>query len=138
MMESRIQLDKRQGTEHEWNGVILNNILDVYNNKDIHRSIKMTPAEGRMKKNESIVKAHLQLNAKHNRKYPALKKGNKVKVFRKKSKKELKERFSNWAPRIWTVADIKEEKGQELYFLEDQGVSAPKTYLRFELLKVVE
>ena len=139
MMEKRIELDKKQQgakTRQEWSGAILRNILDVYNNKEIHRSIKMTPAEARMKKNESIVKANLQLRAKHNRKYPELKKGDKVKVFRKRPKKEQKERFSNWAPREWTVAEIKEEKGQDMYLLEDCGSKAPKPYLIFELFKI--
>ena len=136
MMDKRIEHDKKQGNAHPWYGVILNNILDVYNNKDIHRSIQMTPKEGRMKKNESIVRANLELRAKHNRKYPVLKKGDKVQVFRKKTKATEKERFSHWAPRKWTVVDIKEEKGQEMYFLEHEGERAPKPCLRFELLKV--
>ena len=135
MMDKRMELQKKQGSEIHWS-VIVPNILDVYNNKEIHSSIKMTPAEGRMKKNEVIVKANLQIKARHGRKYPELKKGDKVKVFRKKPKKEQKERFSNWAPRIWTIKDIKEEKGQEMYFLEDDGEKAPKPYLRFELLKI--
>ena len=97
----------------------------------------MTPAEGRMKKNEAIVKANLEIRARYGRKYPELKKGDKVKVFRKREKKEQKERFSNWAKRIWTVEDIKQEKGQDLYLLEDNGQKAPKPYLRFELLKIL-
>ena len=96
----------------------------------------MTPAEGREKKNEAIVKANLQIRARHGRKYPELRKGDKVKVFKKKDKAKQKERFSNWAPRIWTIEDIKVEKGQEMYFLEDNGEKAPKPYLRFELLKI--
>ena len=51
-----------------------------------------------------------------------------MKVFRKREKKEQKERFSNWAPRIWTITDIKQDKGQEMYFLEDNGQKAPKPY----------
>ena len=58
-----------------------------------------------------------------------------MKVFRK-TEKEQKERFSNWAPRIWTVTNTKEEKGQERYFLEDDGERAPQAYLRIELLKI--
>ena len=136
MMEKRMELQKKQGSTQYWT-VILPNILDVYNNKEIHSSIKMTPAEGRMKKNEAIVKANLEIRARYGRKYPELKKGDKVKVFRKREKKEQKERFSNWAPRIWTITDIKQEKGQEMYFLEDNGQKAPKPYLRFELLKIL-
>ena len=99
MMEKRMDLQKKQGTRTHWS-VIIPNILDVYNNKDIHSSIKMTPAEGRMKKNDATVKANLQLRAKHNRKYPALKKGDIVQVFKKKSKQEEKGRFSHWAPKM--------------------------------------
>ena len=77
MMEARIQLQKKQGTNHPWHGVLLTNVLDVYNNKDVHSSIKMTPAEGRMKKNEAIVKANLQIRARHGRKYPELKRATK-------------------------------------------------------------
>ena len=87
-----MELQKKQGSTQYWT-VILPNILDVYNNKDIHSSIKMTPAEGRMKKNEAIVKANLEIRARYGRKYPELRKGDKVKVFRKRPKKEQKERF---------------------------------------------
>ena len=73
MMDKRMELQKKQGSEIHW-PVIVPNILDVYNNKDIHSSIKMTPAEGRMKKNEAIVKANLQIRARYGRKYPELKK----------------------------------------------------------------
>ena len=136
-MEERIELQKKEGTQHDWYGVMLTNVLDVYNNKDVPSSIKMTPAEGRMKRNEPNVMANLQLRAKHIRRYPELIKGDSVEVFRKKTKKEQKERFSHWAPRKWTVTDIKEEKGQDLYFLEDDGEMTPKPYLRFGLLKIV-
>ena len=115
---------------------ILHGILAKYNNNNVHRSIQMTPAEGRKEKNHAIVKANLELRAVHKRKYPELRKGDKVKVFRKKTQATKKERFSNWAPRIWTIVDIKEEKDQELYFLEDAGEKAPTPYLRFELLKI--
>ena len=131
-----MELQKKTNTNYPWFDVVLNNILDVYNNKDVHRSIQMTPAEARKPKNEAIVKANLQMRATHNRKYPELKVGDKVKVFRKKTKAQEQERFSNWAPRAWTIKDIKEEKGQDLYFLEDDVEKAPKTYLRFELLKI--
>ena len=76
MMEKRMDLQKKQGSRQFWT-VILPNILDVYNNKDIHSSIKMTPAEGRMKKNEAIVKANLEIRARYGRKYPELKKATK-------------------------------------------------------------
>ena len=48
MMEKRMELQKKTNTNYPWFDVVLNNILDVYNNKDVHSSIKMTPAEGRM------------------------------------------------------------------------------------------
>ena len=97
MMEKRRELQKQEGkNKHNWFNM-LPNILDVYSNQAVHRSIQMTPAEGRMQKNHSIVLANLQLRAKHNRKYPVLKKGDIVQVFKKKTKKEEKERFSHWA-----------------------------------------
>ena len=49
MMDERMELQTKQGSTQYWT-VILPNILDVYNNKDIHSSIKMTPAEGREKR----------------------------------------------------------------------------------------
>ena len=81
-----MELQKKTNTNYPWFDVVLNNILDVYNNKDVHRSIQMTPAEARKPKSEAIVKANLQMRATHNRKYPELKVGDKVKVFRKKTK----------------------------------------------------
>ena len=63
MLDKRMEVLKKKRGEgiDQWDGSVLRNILDVYNNKDVHSSIKMTPAEGRMIKNDAIVKANLQV-----------------------------------------------------------------------------
>ena len=50
MMEKRLELQKQEGkSKHNWFNM-LPSILDVYNNQAVHRSIQMSPVEGRMKR----------------------------------------------------------------------------------------
>ena len=69
--------------------------------------------------------------ANKTRRYPELKIGDEVKIYRKKPITE-KERTSVWQPQIYTVENITTKFGQE-YYRTSQG---SREYLRFELLKV--
>ena len=60
----------------------------------------------------------LEINATRKRKYPDLKVGDKVKLYKKKDKLG-KERISVWLPKVFEVEDIKHEKDQEFYYLKD-------------------
>lgn len=103
----------------------------TYNDKTKHSSTKMTPKEGRLKRNEYAVKLNLELRALKNRTYPEINVGDEVKVMRKKAITE-KERSSRWLNETFKVARIEEKLGQTYYHLE--GRKRPN--LRFELLKV--
>jgi hypothetical protein len=71
----------------------------------------MTPAQAREPKNRLDVKFNLELQRKHNRMYPDVSVGDKVRIYKKKSK-FAKERVGVWTDTIHTVEDIKESQGQ--------------------------
>ena len=74
---------------------------------------------------------NLQLKAKHTRKYPDVRTGDYVKVYRKKDKLD-KERLSLWSKDEYKVIDITESMGQDFYKLE----SRPRLVQRSEILLV--
>ena len=116
-----------------WHKYLWSSLL-VYNNKLEHSITKMTPSDATKKKNEFEVKLNLLLNKKHNRKYPDLNVGDKVKVYRKKDLKHKKERFSVWMQHIYEIENIQEDKhGQHFYKIK----GLPKEYMRHELLKII-
>ena len=81
--------------------------------------------------NHLDVKLNLQLKAKHKRKYPDVKVGDYVKVYRKKDKMD-KERVPLWAKDRFKVIDIVESMGQDFFKLEGR----PKLVQRSEILLV--
>ena len=81
--------------------------------------------------NHLDVKLNLELRAKHKRKYPDVKAGDFVKVYRKKNKLD-KERLSLWSKDKFKLIDIVESMGQEFYKLEGR----PKLVQRSEILLV--
>ena len=62
--------------------------------------------------NHLDVKLNLELRAKHKRKYPEVKVGDFVKVYRKKDKLD-KERLSLWSKDKFKVIDIVDSMGQD-------------------------
>ena len=92
---------------------------------------KMTPKDARMKKNELDVKMNISLQAKRNRKYPAVEVSDKVKLRRKKAITE-KERTSHYLKEIFKVEKIEKRLGQNYYYLEGRN----RPVLRHEILKV--
>ena len=91
----------------------------------------MTPAEAAKPKNEIAVKMNLLLKKRHDRIYPILESGDKVKIFRKQKKGE-KERTAVWSDEHYIVENISKEHGQNYYKL----TGLKTTYLRNELLKI--
>ena len=77
------------------------------------------------------MKLNLELRAKHKRKYPEVKVGDYVKVYRKKDKLD-KERLSLWSKDKFKVMDITESMGQGFYKLEGR----PQLVQRSEILLV--
>ena len=103
----------------------------TYNNKIKHSSTGFTPTEAKKKGNEIDVKLNLLAQKKHNRRYPLLSIGDKVKIYRKKEIGE-KERTSNWSDNTYEVETISKSLGQTYFKVE--GLS--REYSRHELLKV--
>ena len=130
MLFKRVEHDEKKGKEVQWTDYIFE-ILLTYNNKMVSSVTKMTPKDARMKKNELNVKMNITLQAKSNRKYPAVEVLDKVKLMRKKAITE-KERTSNYLKEIFKVEKIEKRLGQKYYYLE--GRSRP--VLRHEILKV--
>ena len=125
------RLEGPDNKDVKWYDQVRLSVLVRYNQKVVNRTIGMTPYEATQKKNEAQVRTMLELNASRKRKYPDLKVGDKVKLYKKKDKLD-KERISVWLPKVFEVEDIKHEKDQEFYYLKDYK----KPVLRHELLKV--
>ena len=106
-------------------------IMLTYNNKMVHSSIKMTPAEATKPSNAIDAKTNIEVQAIFTRKYPELDIGSSVKICKKKTLGQ-KERVSKLNPTVFTINDITEKHGQTYYNV--QGVVRP--YSRIELLKV--
>ena len=103
----------------------------TYNSKMIHSAHGMTPNDAHKKENHLKVKIKLEISRIKTRKYPTLRVGDEVKLYRKKAITE-KERTSNWTSAKYKVTAIDKKLGQEYYSLEGQK----RSYLRSELLKV--
>ena len=129
LMTRRLEGPDNKGVK--WYDQVRLSVLAKYNQKMVNRTIGMTPYEATLKKNEAQVRTMLEINATRKRKYPDLKVGDKVKLYKKKDKLD-KERISVWLPKVFEVEDIKHEKDQEFYYLKDYN----KPVLRHELLKV--
>ena len=97
----------------------------------VNRTIGLTPEQATDPKNETHVRTMLEINAIRKRKYPDIKVGDRVKIYKKKKVFE-KERIPVWTELSYEVEDIKDERGQESYYLN--GYHRP--LLRHELLKV--
>ena len=121
---------QRNAANVQWTDFVFE-IMLTYNNKIKHSSTGFTPAEAKKKGNEIDVKLNLLAQKKHNRRYPLLSIGDKVKIYRKKEPGE-KERTSNWSDNTYEVETISKSLGQTYFKVE--GLS--KEYSRHELLKV--
>ena len=114
-----------------WYDALRLSALMKYNQWMVNRTTGLTPFQASEKKNEAHVRTMLEINAIRKRKYPAIKVGDRVKVYNKKDKLD-KERISVWSPTTYEVEDIKHEKDQEFYYLSGYN----KPVLRHEILKV--
>ena len=131
MLYKRIDADENKGKENiQWNDYIFQIVL-TYNSKMKHSATGKTPVDAMKKENELSVRMKIASQANKTRKYPPLRVGDEVKIYRKKAITE-KERSSNWGKEIYTVENINTKFGQE-YYRTSQG---SREYLRFELLKV--
>ena len=58
--------------------------------------------------------------------------GDNIKIYRKKEKAEVKERFSTWSTKSYKLEGMSHSHGQTYFKL----TGMPREYLRYELLKV--
>ena len=132
MLYKRIDNDIKKNSKKDiqWTDYIHQVVL-TYNTHLKHSGIGMTPKEALKKDNHLQAKLKIASQANKTRKYPPLRVGDEVKIYRKKGITE-KERTSSWQPQIYTVESITTKFGQE-YYRTSQG---NREYLRFELLKV--
>ena len=104
-------------------------ILLTYNNFQVHSATKMTPKQAAKNSSQIDVKNNLELKATHNRRYPPLAVGDKVKIARKKKVNE-KERTSFFGDETFPVLEITEDFGQKYYKVGNTQ------FTRRDLLKV--
>ena len=124
----------------DWN-VWYTQVVKHYNQgtdeKPTHTTTKLSPNEGHQDKNALDVKLNLVMQAKHNRKYPEIREGDKVKIHQKKTRgAENKEVVPVWSPATFTVKQIKVEGNHTYYVMDPKPVGLKAEYLRHELLLV--
>jgi hypothetical protein len=125
LLDKRIEDNPRLWTE------VLPEVLKKYNEKMEHSAIGMTPKEATKGSSEFDVKTKLEINRISNRKYPELKIGDTVRVYKKKSK-FAKERVPVWEDERRKIVGIATSFGQKFYQVE--GIGRP--LIRSNLLKV--
>ena len=89
-------------------------VLLTYNHKMVNRSIGMTPYEARTDKNLLTVKQKLELHAKHDRLYPDINVGDKVKIYTKKKIFD-KQHKSVWSDDSYNADSVVLSHGQKFY-----------------------
>ena len=131
MLFKMIDADEKKGKVNiQWVDYIPE-IMLTYNSKMIHSAHGMTPNEAHKDSSHMEVKIKLEMNRVKTRKYPPVRVGDEVKIYRKKGISE-KERTSNWSSVKYKVSGVEKKLGQEYYSVE--GMASP--YLRAELLRV--
>ena len=118
----------------DWH-TILPPVLLQYNTRMIHSSMGMTPADAKLPRNESLVKARLEIKRISKRKYPEVKEGDSVKVYQKKDKLD-KERVSTWSTQLYKIDTIIESHGQTLYTVTPKIPNWNKDLVRSEILLI--
>ena len=89
-------------------------VLEKYNKVEKSSVTGMTAEDATKPENEADVRTQLAIHAKHERKYPPIEVGDKVKVFKKKHQ-FAKERVGTWDDTLRKVDQIEEIHGQKRY-----------------------
>ena len=106
-------------------------VLFTYNFKNVHNVTKFTPNDAKKKQNLIQVKLNLELMRKFNRKYPDIKVGDSVKIYKKKKLFD-KQQKSLWSENNYEVTDIIESFDQKFY----KTTARDKAFMRNEILKI--
>ena len=118
----------------DWH-TILPPVLLQYNTRMIHSSTGMTPVDAKLPRNESLVKARLEIKRISKRKYPEVKEGDSVKVYQKKDLYE-KERVSTWSTQLYKIDTITESHGQTFFTVIPKIPNWNKPLVRSEILLI--
>ena len=105
MLFKRVDADEKKGKVNiQWVDYIPE-IMLTYNSKMVHSAHDMTPNDAHKKGNHLEVKMKLEMNRIKTRKYPPVRVGDEVKIYRKKGIFE-KERTSNWSSVKYKVSRV--------------------------------
>jgi hypothetical protein len=124
-------LDKRIEDKPRIWQTVLPEVLKKYNERMVHSTIGMTPQDATKPGTEFDVKTNLEIHRISNRKYPELKKGDSVKVYKKRPI-NAKERVPVWDEVVRQVENFSLSFGQRFYKVT--GIDRP--LIRANLLKV--
>jgi transposase InsO family protein len=131
MIYKRIEAaEQNEGKVVRWIDVLYP-VLLTYNRRMVHSATKMTPYEAMQDKNHLDVLVNLILASNYTRKYPPVKVGDKVRVF-KKRRDFAKERVSIWEPDDRTVEEITHFNNQPFYKVDGKH----HQYSRSEILLI--
>jgi hypothetical protein len=112
---------------------MLDKVVNLYNNKLIHSTIRMTPRDALKPTNKLEVHLNIQMKAKFNRPYPELRKGDNVRVAIKKGS-FTKSYHPTFSEEVYKVLEIHvDEDGTNEYLINNRN---RKLYQRHELLRV--
>ena len=105
MLFKRVDADEKKGKVNiQWIDYIPE-IMLTYNSKMVHSAHGMTPRDAHKKENHLEVKMKLEMNRIKTRKYPPVRVGDEVNIYRKKGISE-KERTSNWSSVKYKVSRL--------------------------------
>jgi len=108
-------------------------IMTAYNTRYEHSATGMKPSEAREPVNEAGAKMQMSLKQRHNRTYPPLKVGDKVKTLLTSSKNKFrKEHIPLYSDQSFEITQIEPKYGQTFYTVNGER------RLRNELFKEVK
>ena len=103
-----------------------------YYNNNPQGTTKMTPLEAQQDKNAMEVKANIVLQSKHMRKYPPLRVGDEVKLYKKPTKQQFERSYNNKWEGPQKVERISMKDNLTYYHVSGDS----KPMLRHELVKL--
>ncbi|MFM7980590.1 MAG: hypothetical protein ACKPKO_14855, partial [Candidatus Fonsibacter sp.] len=109
----KTMLDKRIKPGQQWTDLIFP-ILLTYNNKLVPSATGLTPKDARLPSNELTAYVSMSLQAKHQKKNPEIKVGDKVYIYTKRTNMQ-KSHVSVWSDIAYEEIDISHSHGITLY-----------------------
>ena len=106
--------------------------LTKYYNNHAHDTTKLSPNEAEKDENTMTVKANIVLKSKHMRKYPPLRVGDEVKIYKKPEKHQYERSYNNKWVGPTKVNRMSYSNNLTYYHVDDDS----KPMLRHELLKL--